>query len=449
MNQKKKTEFFLRWPWNVLVCILLVVALGIFSIPVILLLMKLQRSGNPHGAAEGYCLSRTRKQLPELLWALLMLLISAALGVYFYSELQQRSEYRELSDYTNLIAAGVGAAAMLLLGLYTAWCSVRDTFFPARSALAKSIRGQLPYPEEAPPVEELFAMVDRDLKEHGQWFDAVGIGREWVLGDAASRIDRIRAIFTVDRIRHHHSQTGIHTNRILELVLIDDRWQKAVTFFKRPDEMQAAADYLSLRVPEAVRGRNDGYSRLLAMDDVERDRFERDFRQRQALRASKEAGQNASHGLLQDMILQQPDGSVTSRVTSSLVREALQRCLSGEGGFLLTPTRPIAGNGQNFLSLRCVSASEGRRAASGKQNSAAESGIPPEHWRRRAVLTVETASPDGGGHRFMTMETDRQRAEELLEGWLRRQTPDLDNPFDNWHPQTADAGNAGQSRRGR
>lgn len=79
-------------------------------------------------------------------------------------------------------------------------------------------------------MEELFAMVDRDLKEHGQWFDAVGIGREWVLGDAASRIDRIRAIFTVDRIRHHHSQTGIHTNRILELVLIDDRWQKAVTF---------------------------------------------------------------------------------------------------------------------------------------------------------------------------------------------------------------------------
>ena len=34
--------------------------------------------------------------------------------------------------------------------------------------LAKSIRSQLPYPDEAPPVEELFAMVDRDIQANGQ-----------------------------------------------------------------------------------------------------------------------------------------------------------------------------------------------------------------------------------------------------------------------------------------
>ena len=58
MNEKK--GFYLRWPWNVVVYVLLFVVLRIFAIPVVLLLMSAQRRNNPNGAAEGYCLSRTR-----------------------------------------------------------------------------------------------------------------------------------------------------------------------------------------------------------------------------------------------------------------------------------------------------------------------------------------------------------------------------------------------------
>ena len=140
------------------------------------------------------------------------------------------------------------------------YAGARDTFFPEKSALAASIRSQLPYPEEAPPVGELFAMVDRDLKANGRWFDEMGIGREWVLGEQANRIDRIRGVFVVDETRTRRSGGRTITSRVLQLVLVDDRWQKHITDFKKPQELRAAADCLALRVPDARRGANGQWS---------------------------------------------------------------------------------------------------------------------------------------------------------------------------------------------
>ena len=58
---------------------------------------------------------------------------------------------------------------------------------------------------EAPPVEELFAMVDRDIQENGQWFGRVAIGEEWVFGDDVSAISRIRGVFPRDEIEVHYN----------------------------------------------------------------------------------------------------------------------------------------------------------------------------------------------------------------------------------------------------
>ena len=44
-------------------------------------------------------------------------------------------------------------------------------------------------------MKELFAIVDKDIRENGQWFDKVAVGKEWVLGDMASYIPRIRVFF--------------------------------------------------------------------------------------------------------------------------------------------------------------------------------------------------------------------------------------------------------------
>lgn len=288
MKESKGGANFLRWPWNIVIYIVLILVLRIFSVPVILLLMWIQNKANPHGAAEGYCLSRTRKRLSWILWSLLLSAIGVALGALFFVGIQQDREYWEIMDYVTLVVSGGGAAVMFLSGIYMGYVAVRDTFFPAKSGLADSIRKQLPYPEEAPPVEKLFTMVDKDLEENGRWFDAVGIGKEWVLGELANRIDRIRGIFIVDEIHRHHTQTGVRTNRTLQLVLIDNRWQRNVTNFKKPKELQSAAEYLSCLVPDAKCGRNEEYRDFWYYDEEKQQAFERDFQRKKNQRVSEE-----------------------------------------------------------------------------------------------------------------------------------------------------------------
>ena len=403
---KEKKGGFLRWPWNVVVYVLLFAALRLFAIPIILILLAVQRKNNPHGVEEGYCLSRTRRRLSWALWSLLWLVISAGLFYMFYVCLQQDRAYWETSDYVTLAVCGGGGVLLLLLGIYMGYTGVRDAFFPGKSALAASIRSQLPYPDEAPPVEELFAMVDADLKANGRWFDEVGIGQEWVLGEQANRIDRIRGIFVVDEIKTRRSGNRTNTQRVLQLVLVDDRWQKHITDFKKPQELRAAADCLALRVPDARRGANGQWSAFWTMDESEREAFERDFRQKQNRRASEAAQREILREGPQDMILKRRNGDVTSRVSASLVEDVLKRCLRGEeSGFELTPTRPVEGRGRTFRSLDCFVRTDG--------------GEP------QVLLLLEPASSEGGENLALALAADPRRAEEVLKGWLRREVPDL------------------------
>lgn len=404
---KEKKGSFLRWPWNVVIYVLLFLVLRIFAIPVILILMWVQRKNNPHGEEEGFCLSRTRKRITWLIWAAVMLLLAAALGAVFVMGMGQDRTYWETMDYVTLVVSGGGAAVFALLALWLGYVAVRDSFFPDKSALAQSIRSQLPYPDEAPPVGELFAMVDRDLKENAQWFDEMGIGREWVLGELASRIDRIRGIFVVDKMVRHHSGKRTTTNHVMQLVLIDDRGQKNITDFKKSQELRAAADCLALRAPEARRGGDDDWGSFLNMDESEREAFEREFRQKQALRASEAAQREAMGGGAQDMILKRRNGEVTSRVSESLVEEQFRRCLDGEEtGFELTPTRPIEAEGRTLRSLNCfVQTGEG----SGPQ----------------ILLLLELASKPGEENLGLAKAMDRQEALNVLTAWLRREVPGL------------------------
>ena len=403
---KEKKGGFFRWPWNVVVYVLLFAALRLFAIPIILILLAVQRKNNPHGVEEGYCLSRTRRRLSWALWSLLWLVISAGLLWMLKVGLEQDRAYWETSDYVTLAVCGGGGVLLLLLGIYMGYTGVRDAFFPGKSALAASIRSQLPYPDEAPPVEELFAMVDADLKANGRWFDEVGIGQEWVLGEQANRIDRIRGIFVVDEIKTRRSGNRTNTQRVLQLVLVDDRWQKHITDFKKPQELRAAADCLALRVPDARRGANGQWSAFWTMDESEREAFERDFRQKQNRRASEAAQREILREGPQDMILKRRNGDVTSRVSASLVEDVLKRCLRGEeSGFELTPTRPVEGRGRTFRSLDCFVRTDG--------------GEP------QVLLLLEPASSEGGENLALALAADPRRAEEVLKGWLRREVPDL------------------------
>ncbi|MCM1236388.1 MAG: hypothetical protein NC489_40425 [Ruminococcus flavefaciens] len=394
---KEKKGGFLRWPWNIVIYALLLIALRLFAIPVILILMRVQQKSNPYGVQEGYCLTRTRKRISWVLWGLLWLVLSGALFWVLSLGLRQDPLYWNRGDQTTLIACGVAGVLLLLLGLYMEYHGAKDTFFPEKSNLAESIRGQLPYPDEAPPVKELFAMVDSDLKEHGQWFDSMGIGREWVLGDLVNRIDRIRGIFVVDEIQRRHSGGHTTTARVLELVLIDNRRQIHSTTFKSPDELRAAADCLALKVPGAKRGANSQWADFLDVDDTQWEDFEQEFRRGKARRASAEVQREALGRGPQEMVLS-AEGEITSRVTVSLVEDHLRRCLSGaERAFALTPTKPIEGNGMAFRAFH-VSASEGTV------------------W-----LGAETAD----GVTIATKGVEEREARRVLSAWLRREAPDV------------------------
>lgn len=241
-------------------------------------------------------------------------------------------------------------------------------------------------------------MVDEDLKANAQWFGSVGIGREWVLGDLATRIDRIRGIFTIDEIHQHRTQTGTRTSRTLQLVLIDDRWQRHTTSFTQPQELKAAADCLALRVPEAARGAQ--YTGFWTMDESAREDFEREFRQKRNLRASEEARREALRGGPQDMILRR-DGDVTSRVDQSLVEEALEYCLADGAPFTLTPSRPIPQGDRQYRELRA------------------------ERRDGRLFLTLIPASASGGGDVGMGRSMEMSQAREVTALWLQGQVPDL------------------------
>lgn len=406
---KEKKGGILRWPWNIIIYTALVLVLRIFAIPVILILLWVQRKNNPHGEAEGYCLSRTRKRLVWLIWSLLVLVIAAALLCMLIVGLKQDREYQETMDYVTLAFCGIGGPLFLAAGLYLGFVAVRDTFFPEKSALAKSIRSQLPYPEEAPPAGTLFAMVDEDLKENAQWFGSVGIGKEWVLGDGVNKIDRIRGIFVVDELHQHHTQTGTRTNRTLQLVLIDDRWQRTVTSFHDLNDLKAAADCLALRVPDARRGVNDANLEFWHLDESQREDFERQFQQQRNRRVSEQAQREMMNSGPQDMILRQEDGQVTSRVTASLVEEQLKIYLErGDGWFVLTPNRPVETAGRSFCALH-VSVSEGNV---------------------RMLLEMQER-PGYGLARAVT----EQEAIGILSGWLHRNTPD----FTGWEVRQINA----------
>lgn len=281
MEEKQKKKFYLKWPWNLVVYAVLLAVFRLWALPVVLLLALWNRRRRPDVPEEGYCLQRTRQRLSRLGLAALFLLLGGLLAAYFAACLVMEDMAAwEVRDYAIWGVSGAAGLGFLIAGLVEAFRSLRDALCPEKSALAQSIRGQLPYPDEAPPVKELFAMVDQDIRENGQWFDRVAVGKRWVLGDLANDLSRIRVICGRDEILHSHHGGRTQTSRVIELYLLDDRRRLQVSALRNANELPMLLECLRLRAPEAIVCSYRELDAYTSKSDEEWEALEREFRMR-------------------------------------------------------------------------------------------------------------------------------------------------------------------------
>lgn len=227
---------------------------------------------------DGYCLAKTKKRMLFVVYGLLAVLAAVGMGLYGSTLLAEDRTYWGQQDYIKLAIGFIGVALFAVGGIYMIVTGARDALFPAKSKLAVSIRGQLPHPEEAPDVTKLFDMVDQDLKENGKKFEGVVIGKEWMVGEEANYIPRIRVVSW----RHDVNVRNGHTAHTIQLLIMDDRRQTHVTDLRNPNELKAAVDCLRLRAPAAVFQEYGGFSAYKSMGEQEWANLERGFQQRKA-----------------------------------------------------------------------------------------------------------------------------------------------------------------------
>uniref|UniRef100_UPI004056C055 small multi-drug export protein n=1 Tax=Agathobacter sp. TaxID=2021311 RepID=UPI004056C055 len=320
MEVKKSKRFYLRWPWNLVVYVILVILLRILAVPVILLIMAWNKKQQPDGPEEGYCLQRTRRRLARLVWAALFLFIGIAVTAVFVFQVQADKSGWEIMDYVVLVISGGVGLGGIIAGLYEGYTDIRDALFPARSRLAKSIRSQLPSPDEGLDVRELFAMVDRDIQENGQWFDRVAVGREWVFGDDVTAISRIRAVFGRDEIIRRYVNGRTQRTRVIELYILDDRQQLQMTGLRNPSELESLLTCLKLRAPDALFLPYSQYLDYCGKSEDEWADLNREFRIRKGQRELEDF-QPGGHfsQQVQNMVLTRGDGSATSRVSPEVL----------------------------------------------------------------------------------------------------------------------------------
>jgi len=284
-----------------------------------------------HVSASGsYCLDRTRQRLVYILLGLLLLAIALCMGVYGISLLGEDKSYWGYTEYIKLVVSFLLFIGLAAAGIYEGVTAVRDACFPEKSMLAQSIRSQLPYPDGAPGWRELFAMVDQDIAENGQWFGKVAVGREWVLGDQASYIPRIRAVFRQNELKATHTQNGSRTRRAVRLLIVDDRKQAQITTLQDPRELDDIISCLRLRTPAAHFGNYNEYIGYCNKTDMEWYTLERDFqKRRENLQADSLSESPRSSGSSQDFVLIDTLGLRSSQVSQETVLTQIENARPG------------------------------------------------------------------------------------------------------------------------
>lgn len=190
--------------------------------------------------------------------------------------------------------------------------------YPGRGWLARSLR---PYLEESGETDvlALFRRIDKDMEAHGRQFDSVWVGREWVLGEGAMPIERIRGIFSF--------KTPTGTQPECNICLVDDRRQVQITSLASESYLNKVYSYLTKLLPRAACGNFRDYINFVGKTDEEMALFNARF----LVDGTREKT---------DFVFRKNDEIPTSLISSDLIRTTVDR-LSPEGQVTLTPCIPL------------------------------------------------------------------------------------------------------------
>lgn len=438
MNHLKGDKTGAGWRWALILGIVAVLAAGYFigylwSALLIAAMVSFYKKRHPGMPAGGYCLAQTRKRLSQLVWALLLLAVGAALGVFHWSLSRAGQPTAGSKEYVQYIISLIGAIGFIGAGLVTGFFALRDTFFPARSTLAKSIRAQLPDSGNDLGVSELFAMVDEDIKENGQWFDRIAVGKKWLLGERAGYIPGMRVIFGRDEVSYHHRNGSVQSTRIVELYVMDSQrrvWRFAM---RNPAELPQLMNCITLRAPGILAKPFSEYPAFRKISDGEWEKILKEY----DLKKSQESqGQKTGLNENQSIILSYSDGSVTSRVTPQLVKDVLKECLmQGEDEFTLTAGRPVQAMGKAWSSLVCY--------AGFYEDIDEPQDWELAEWGEVDFLLRPASGSDGQPGEALSYQTNVKEAEDILMGWLEGRVPDVQK----WESLRLRAGNGQEQKR--
>lgn len=383
-----------------------------------------------NSTSNSVCLKRTRGKIVNLVWAVLFFLVAMAMMAYAVSCWTSDRSHWEFDDWGMAILGTFLGIAALAAGLYESVTAIRDAFFPAKSRLAKSIRSQLPYPDEAPTVKEMFAMVDRDITENGVWFDRVAVGKEWVLGDDATYIPRIRAVFGRDEIHHHMRNGRATTSRVIQIYIIDDRKHVQITGLRNPSELNQLLDCLRLRTPDALFLPYDQYTDYITKSGEAWDAINREYQIGKAKREMDAPEHWPTEE--QNMVFTRPDGTDTSRVTEDMVAAALHDAIRSDDEvfFGMSRTVPYESGGNTLSVLQC------------RVLGVDDPNLDEEDLKDEAeIYLIAGVKPNSGCPSeagFLLDLCPYDEAERILLDWFRGRAPDVSGwvPIDirAWEP---------------
>ena len=213
----------------------------------------------PSFSAPALCQSQhSRNYVRKTALCFLLMLLGLAPGLYFLCiPLLQQGGSPRLSDL--LIGGGLTAFGLLFLVLLS--LSLYRWLRPQKGKLARSIFTQMESYVDEEEIHTLFRQIDEDVAL-GRQIGPIYIGEQWVLGEEAMRLERVRGVFGFAPKRSRG-------RREFTLILVDQD-DNVQTASMASEDLQAAQDYLAGLLPPVATGGLDAYSNYITLSSDEK-----------------------------------------------------------------------------------------------------------------------------------------------------------------------------------